>query len=70
MKKNLIKKILDKLNIKYEEYEYIFGTSGIQLKEATSIIMLCDCDNVSLHYAGIYLYFDKDDNFILIEATE
>lgn len=70
MNKEEIKEILNKLNIKYVEYEYELGQSGIQLEEATSYIRLLRCDTVSLYFAGIYLYFDKDDKFILIEATE
>ena len=62
--------LLDKLNIKYEEKEYHLGESGLQLENATSYLALKSCDNCSLYYAGIYIYFDNYDNFILIEGTE
>ena len=62
--------LLDNLNIKYEEKEYHLGQSGIQLEKSTSYLELKRCDNCVLYYAGIYIYFDKDDNFILIEGTE
>ena len=62
--------LLDNLNIKYEEKEYHLGQSGLQLENATSYLELERCDNCVLHYAGIYIYFDNYDNFILIEGSE
>ena len=70
MKKYDFMQLLDSLNIKYEEKEYHLGESGIQLEEATSYLRLKSCDNCVLYYAVIYIYFDKCDNFILIEGTE
>lgn len=70
MNKEEIKEILNKLNIKYKEEEYHLGQSGLQLENATSYLELEDCDNCVLYYAGIYIYFDKYDNFILIEGSE
>ena len=70
MSKQDFKKLLDKLNIKYSEEEYHLGQSGLQLENATSYLILEDSEGCSLCWAGIYIYFDSDDNFILIEGTE
>ena len=70
MKKFDFIQLLDNLNVKYTEHEYHLGQSGLQLENAASYLDLENCDNCVLHYAGISIYFDKDDNFILIEGTE
>ena len=62
--------LLDSLNIKYEEKEYHLGQSGLQVENATSYLELESCDNCYLYYAGIFIYFDSYDNFILIEGSE
>lgn len=63
-------KLLDSINVKYEEKEYHFGQSGLQIENATNYLELKNCDNCTLYYAVIYIYFDKYDNFILIEGSE
>ena len=70
MSKNDFKKLLDNLNIKYSEEEYHLGQSGLQLENAASYLELERCENCVLYYAGIYIYFDSNDNFILIEGSE
>ena len=62
--------LLDNLKIKYTEKEYRPGQSGLQLDNASSYLELKRCDNCILYYAGIYIYFDNYDNFILIEGSE
>ncbi len=70
MSKNDFKKLLDSLNIKYSEKEYHLGQSGLQVENATSYIQLEDCETCTLNWAGIYIYFDSNDNFIIIEGSE
>ena len=70
MNKYDFKKLLDSLSIKYKEQEYHLGQSGLQLENAVSYLELEKCDNCILYYAGICIYFDSNDNFILIEGSE
>ncbi len=70
MSKQEFKQLLDDLNIKYSEEEYHLGQCGLQVENATSYIQLERCKSCVLNWAGIYIYFDKNDNFILIEGTE
>lgn len=70
MKKQEFKKLLDDLNIKYEEYEYQSDSCYFDVENATSYLQLENSEGCTLNWAGIYIYFDSDDNFILIEGTE
>ena len=62
--------LLDNLKIKYTEKEYRPCQSGLQVDNADSYLELENCDNCVLYYAGIYIYFDVYNEFILIEGSE
>lgn len=70
MNKQDFKDLLDSLNIKYVEEEYHLGQSGLQLENATSYLRLENSEGCTLNWAGIYIYFDSNDNFIILEGTE
>ncbi len=70
MSKQEFKQLLDRLNIKYEEYEYQSDSCYFDVENAASYLALDNCETCSLYYAGIYIYFDSNDNFILIEGSD